>query len=120
MKNTRPLLLLCLACALLLLPTFAIFLVNVELAVRALYPAFRFFEHLLPGSLYRAGLPLSADLSTISTLVPVLLLLFPLVQGLRLLRAGERAPVLRREMQADPYPPHFAFFLVMLGLVGTL
>ena len=112
--------LLCLTCLLLLVPALAFFLVNLELAVRVLYPSFVFFEHLLPGAIYRAGIPLSADLSTISTLVPVLIFLFPLIQGARILRAGERAPVLLREMEADPYPPHFAFFLVMLGLVGTL
>lgn len=121
MQNSKARLqLFCIACFLLLLPSLAFFLVNLELAVRVLYPGFIFFERLLPGAIYRAGMPLSADLSTISTLVPFLIFLFPLVQGWRVLRAGDRARQLLREMQADPYPPHFAFFLVMLGLVGTL
>ena len=110
----------CAACLLLLLPALALFLVNLELAIRVLYPAFMLFERILPGWIYRAGVPFAADLSTISTLVPVMMLAFPLVQGWRVLRAGDRAGAVVREMQADPYPPHFAFFLVMLGLVGTL
>ena len=110
----------CTLCLLLLIPSTAVFLVNLELAIRVLVPGFLFFERLLPAGLFRFGVPLSADLSTISTLVPVLMLAFPLVQGLRVLRAGEQRRTVVREMQADPYPPHFAFFLVMLGLVGTL
>ena len=116
----RGLRLLALACLVLLIPAAAFFLVNLELAARVFHPGFQFFERLLPAAVFRAGIPLSADLSTISTLVPVLILLFPLVQALRILRAGARAPAVLRELKADPYPPHFAFFLVMLGLVGTL
>ena len=109
-----------LVCLLLFSPAALFFLVNLEIAIRVFVPSFVAIPALLPESLRAMGVALSVDLSAISTLVPVLLLAFPLYHGARILRAGERAQDIIREMKADPYPPHFAFFLVMLGLVGTL
>jgi hypothetical protein len=75
----------------LLIPTLAVFLINLELAIRVLFPGFLLFARIFPGWLFQLGVPLSADLSTISTLVPLMMLAFPLVQGWRVLRAGDRA-----------------------------
>ncbi len=107
-------------CAALLAPTIAAFLVNLEFAVRALAPDWRFFELFFPEALFRLLSPLSADLSAVSTLVPVLLLAFPMAQGWRILRRQERDPEFVSRLVYDPYPPFFSFFLAMLGLEGTL
>ena len=76
---------------LLLLHTTLAWLVNIEEALRIQRPAWNFFEPLMPATLYQAFLPFSADLSTISTLVPLLLLAFPCVMALRVLRFGDDA-----------------------------
>lgn len=103
-----------------LLFSLALWLINLEMAVRVFVPGWRLLEHLLPAAAFGSGQAFSADLSTISTLVPVLLFAFPLVQAWRVRRALPRDPEFAMHLEADPYPPHFAFFLVMLGLVGTL
>jgi hypothetical protein len=41
------------------------------------------------------------------------------VQGWKVLRAGNDV-LQRREIPSDPYPLNFSYFLVMLGLAGTL
>lgn len=105
-------------CAALLAPCTLFFLVNVELALRIYLPALRVMENLLPTGLYRVGAALSVDLSTVSTAVPVLILLFPLVQAVRLARGRFRLPAVGSEWM--PYPAHFPYFLIMLGLFGTL
>ncbi len=118
--SRRALLTFNLGCLGLLLPSLLAFLVNVEVGLRIFFPGLRVVEQMVPAGWFRFGAALSADLSAISTLVPVLLLIFPLYQGLRIGRAGDRSTLAARELVADPYPPHFAFFLVMLGMVGTL
>jgi len=108
------------ACLAGLLISVALWLINLELAIRVFAPEWRLVERLLPAAWFGFGQAFAADLSTISTLVPVLLFAFPLVQGWRVRRAQPHDPEFAMHLEADPYPPHFAFFLVMLGLVGTL
>jgi DNA repair exonuclease SbcCD ATPase subunit len=107
-------------CAVGLIPAIAIWLVNIKLGLEAVLPSAT-ETAAAPLTGWTALLaPLSGDLSTISTLVPILLLLFPLIQALRILRRhlGDEAAI--HELHALPYPDHFPFFLVMLGLTGTL
>ncbi|MDA7823495.1 hypothetical protein N9A58_07915 [Opitutales bacterium] len=94
-------------------------LVNLEVALQSYLPGLVLISDHLPGWLYLKLAWLSADLSTISTLVPVLLFLFPCLQGWKVLRAGNDV-LQRREIPSDPYPLNFSYFLVMLGLAGTL
>lgn len=112
--------LLVVVCAILLAPTLLAFLVNLELAVRALAPGWRVLEFIVPGPIFQFFTPLAADLSAISTLVPLLLLLFPMVQGWRILSNQDADPGFINKLVFDPYPPFFSFFLAMLGLEGTL
>ncbi len=48
------------------------------------------------------------------------MLIFLFVQTFRVLVNQHRHPRFAKRLVADPYPPHFGFFLVMLGLAGTL
>ncbi len=96
------------------------FLVNIEIALRLFIPGLHFFDLLLPSSLYRIWALLSADLSTVSTLIPVMILAIPLGQIVRILRRQEADPTFAQRLGPDPYPSHFGFFQVMLGLTGTL
>ncbi len=105
---------------LLALPALAAWLVNVGVAIQTIMPAWRGLVAAHPSGLLRALVFLSGDLSTISTLVPLLLLGFPLVQSLRILRRPHDDTASIHAMEALPYPAHFPFFLVMLGLTGTL
>ena len=119
-SSRRGLKLLCLGCAALLPPTLAAFAVNLELGLRVFFPGAVWLEAHLPAAWFQRLAFFAIDLSTVSTAVPVLMLAFPLVQGLRALRRPPGDHAWLRNLAADPYPPHFAFFLVMLGLVGTL
>ena len=94
-------------------------LVNLEIALQAIFPDLTPIDSFVPTLLYDWFAWLSADLSTISTLVPLLLALFPCIQCWRVLKAGNDELV-RREISSDPYPENFSYFLVMLGLAGTL
>ena len=105
-------------CLVLLIPSVVAWLVNLELAIKIFAPSFTLLELVLPGSIFRTCVLLSVDLSTVSTLVPLLLFLFPLIQGIRAVRGRLSAPATGNEWM--PYPPHFPYFLVMLGLFGTL
>lgn len=107
-------------CAALLVPTVIAWLVNLELAIKVFAPSWKVLEYVLPGWLFRAGMLLAADLSTVSTLVPLLLILFPLIQGSRAMRGHLHVPAPATGNEWMPYPPHFPYFLVMLGLFGTL
>ena len=94
-------------------------LVNLEVAVQIFFPGFILISDLLPVGVHDRLAWLSADLSTISTLVPVLLFLFPCMQSWRVMQAGNNM-LIRRAIPSDPYPINFPYFLVMLGLAGTL
>ncbi|MBT3296011.1 MAG: hypothetical protein HN919_06985 [Verrucomicrobia bacterium] len=102
------------------LPALAAWLVNIDVAIQTVLPGWRGLVGTSPSGLLRALVFLSGDLSTISTLVPLLLLAFPLVQSLRILRRPYDDTASIHAMEALPYPAHFPFFLVMLGLTGTL
>jgi hypothetical protein len=97
-----------------------VWLLNVEQAFSAAGVHCVLVSGLLPESLVNKLLPLTVDLSTITTLVPVLLFVFPFFMGMRLLYKQKRDAGYRHRIVYDPYPPHFPFFLVMLGLTGTL
>lgn len=102
------------------IPAAMAWLVNLDVAIQTVAPGWRLLLAELPTTIHQPLLFLSGDLSTISTLVPLLLLLFPLVQSLRILRRGPNDSASIHAMEALPYPAHFPFFLVMLGLTGTL
>lgn len=120
LSRTRRLAALVTLCLLGLLPALTAWLVNVEEALRVLNPRWIFVEALFPVRLYHAFAPLAADLSSVSTLTVVLLLLFPLMLSCRVLLLARKNPAQLYQLVYDPYPPHFPFFLVMLGLSGTL
>lgn len=107
-------------CAALLALTVIAWLVNLELAVKVFAPSWKFLEVVLPKWIFSPGVMLSVDLSSVSTLVPLLLFLFPLIQGIRALQGRLRVPAPATGNEWMPYPPHFPYFLVMLGLFGTL
>ncbi|MEI6787981.1 MAG: hypothetical protein WCL49_05830 [bacterium] len=113
-------LILALACLIPLPFCIGAFLVNIEMAVRVFSPTFHFFDGLFPHRLFRIWQILSADLSTVSTLIPVMILAFPLAQLIRIHLQRESDPTLVQRLGPDPYPSHFGFFQVMLGLTGTL
>ncbi|MEI8351561.1 MAG: hypothetical protein WCG36_04515 [bacterium] len=118
--NRRALWLLALACLLPLPFCAGALLVNVEIAIRVFCPTFHYLDRILPEGLYHVWAVLSADLSTVSTLIPVMILAFPLGQALRILRLQDSDPTFAQRLGPDPYPSHFGFFQVMLGLTGTL
>ena len=100
-------------------PALIAWLVNVDVAIQCLAPGWSGLLGADPTGVAEMFAFLSGDLSTISTFVPLLLVLFPLVQSLRILkRPSDDAYV--HAMESLPYPAHFPFFLVMLGLTGTL
>lgn len=99
---------------------FAAFLVNVEVALQLFFPTLHLFDLVFPGGLYLFLKTLSADLSTVSTLIPVMILAIPLGQIIRILRHRKSDPTFAQRLGPDPYPSHFGFFQVMLGLTGTL
>ncbi len=107
-------------CAVLLIPSFIIWLLNIELALQSAGIPYNLIGTILPENIYNFILPLTADLSTITTLVPVLLFAFPLFMAIKIQRRTKTDPGYIHRIVYDPYPPHFPFFLVMLGLTGTL
>jgi hypothetical protein len=104
----------------LLIPGTLLWLVNLDIAIRVQRPSWQAVERFMPVEAYQSLSVYCEDLSTISTLIPVLLLLFPLLLVIRVWRWGKEAPGRLLHEVYDPYPPHFPFFLVMLGLAGTL
>ena len=104
----------------LLVPAFFAWLVNVETGMRTLFPEWKLFESILPGFIYDSFLIFADDLSTISTLIPLLLLIYPLWMGWKILKLKAEEEAELSKLEHDPYPDNFPFFLVMLGLAGTL
>ena len=119
-SRQRSMLLLAIACLIPLPFCIGAFLVNIEMAIRVFSPSLHFFDRILPHNLFRIWQILSADLSMVSTLIPVMILAFPLGQLIRLHLRRESDPTLAQRLGPDPYPSHFGFFQVMLGLTGTL
>lgn len=109
-----------LICWILLIPAAFMWGVNLELAIRILAPGYRFAELWMPASFFNTLAYFGSDLSTISTLIPLLLVGFPLYMARKIIRFPDSVEDRLRHLIYDPYPPHFPFFLVMLGLAGTL
>lgn len=107
-------------CLALVIPSLAAWLVNLNLAIKMAAPGWVSVIPETPTGLLKLLVSLSGDLSTISTFVPVLLFAFPLIQSVRILRRPHDDTASIHAMEALPYPAHFPFFLVMLGLTGTL
>lgn len=105
---------------LLCLPATLLWLVNLDVAIQVHHPSWRGFEGIIPAGSYQALRVYCDDLSTISTLILLLLCLFPLGLAVRVWKWGADAQDRLLHVIYDPYPPHFPFFLVMLGLAGTL
>ncbi|WFB35176.1 hypothetical protein P3T73_13505 [Kiritimatiellota bacterium B12222] len=103
-----------------LLPLSLLWLVNLDVAIRVHHPQWQGLSSQLPSQAYETLATYCDDLSTISTLIPLMLLLYPLILAIRVWRWGPQAPERLLHEIYDPYPPHFPFFLVMLGLAGTL
>ena len=116
----RSLLAIIIACLIPLPFVIGAFLVNIECAGRIFKPDFFLFNNVFPKWLYDLYVFLSADLSLVSTFIPLLMLIYPLVQAIRILRRLETEPGFAHQLEADPYPQQFGFFFVMLGLTGTL
>jgi len=65
--------------------------------------------------------PICRDISTVSTLVFALLFFFPMVSAISYLQRASREPdAALVQLGRGAYPQNFVFFLVMLGLAGTL
>ncbi|MEI7899528.1 MAG: hypothetical protein WCK89_04705 [bacterium] len=119
-SRRRALLAIFFTCLMLLPFVLGAFLVNVEVAIRVFMPGFFLFSPFFPKGLYDLYVFLSADLSVVSTFVPLLMLVYPLVQSARILRRLDTEPGFAHQLEADPYPQQCGFFFVMLGLTGTL
>jgi hypothetical protein len=107
-------------CAIALIPATVVWMANLYIGLAAVLSSASTWPTIPTdgsGALLHA---LSGDLSTISTLIPLLLLLFPLVQAIRILKRHAHDEAAIHELGVLPYPAHFPFFLVMLGLTGTL
>jgi len=122
MSKTRklPLTAVCTISFILLIPATIAWLINIESAIRIFSPSQNLLENILPNTIFTIFDKISLDLSTVSTFVPLLMLLFLFVQTFRVLRRLKTDPAFAHQLESDPYPPHFGFFLVMLGLAGTL
>jgi len=99
----------------LLIISTALWLVNIEFAVRLYHPDFSLILKYIPANIFNILELLSSDFSTVSTLIPVLICLFPIV-SLNKLQRNYNTEI----TETFPYPENFPFFLVMLGLAGTL
>lgn len=104
----------------LLLPCVVLWLVNLDIAIKAIQPEWEWLAAVLPENVYAPAATLAVDYSTVSTLVPALLLLFPFVMSIKINLRQRINPDYVHMVEWDPYPPQFPFFLVMLGLTGTL
>ena len=99
---------------LLLIISTALWLINIEFAIRLFHPEFSMILRYIPTSIFHILELLSSDFSTVSTLIPVLICLFPIVSLNKLEKNNTEIT------ETFPYPENFPFFLVMLGLAGTL
>lgn len=105
----------------LMVPSLILWAVNVEFALQTVISGWKFLSVVIPESILNLLKPLCADRSSITTLVPVLLWLFPIYHARRLLKQqGDLSNAEPGVLVSDPYPEKFPFFLVMLGLTGTL
>ena len=103
-----------------MIPAFFAWIVNVEIGMRTIFPGWKLLESVLPSFIYDSFLIFADDLSTISTFIPLLLILYPLVMSWKVWKLKAEQEESLSKLEHDPYPDNFPFFLVMLGLVGTL
>ena len=92
-----------------------LWLVNIEFAIKLFAPDLTIILKYIPANIQKQLEVLSADFSTVTTLIPVLICLFPIV-SLNKLQKSRNTEI----SETFPYPENFPFFLVMLGLAGTL
>ena len=109
-------------CLVLLIPSIVAWIVNLELGLEVLTKNNEptLLKSLIPGGIFSLFYPFGADLSTVTTLVPVLVFLYPILKALKIISAEGRDPSKLKHMDPDPYPSQFVLFMVLLGLAGTL
>ena len=109
-------------CLVLLIPSLLAWIVNVELAFEVLTEdgAPTFLKSLIPGGIFSLFKPFCADLSTVTTLVPVLVFLYPILKALKIIGCENQDSSKLKHLDPDPYPSQFVLFMVLLGLAGTL
>ncbi len=107
-------------CLLMVVPLLLVWLVNLDVALRAVNSQLAGLSSLGPQWFTDWAKSLALDFSTVSTMVPLLIFLFPMIMSLRIMAKQTHNPEYVHSLQWDPYPPQFPFFLVMLGLTGTL
>jgi hypothetical protein len=103
----------------LLVPSVIAWLVNLEIAIQSSSPDWALFSKIIPASLFKVFAPLAADYSTVTTLVPVMIFAFPVIAAFVAIKRINKDESLAT-ISWFPYPHRFGFFLVMLGLTGTL
>ena len=114
------LLILIFVCAVFFITSLIAWIVNIELGLEAILRNPTVLKSLIPGFLFRAFTPYGADLSTVTTFVPVLVFLYPILHGVKIIGTETNDPTKLRHLDPDPYPSQFVLFLVLLGLAGTL
>lgn len=107
-------------CLVMVVPLLIVWLINLDVALRAVDSQLALAVRIGPQWLIDWAESMAVDFSTVSTLVPLLMFLFPLIMSLRIISKQSSNPEYIHSLEWDPYPPQFPFFLVMLGLTGTL
>ncbi|MDA3798270.1 MAG: hypothetical protein PF692_04220 [Kiritimatiellae bacterium] len=92
-----------------------LWLVNLEFAIKLFIPDLAILLKYIPANIHKLLETLSSDLSTVTTLIPALICLFPIISLNKLQKSRDT-----EISETFPYPENFPFFLVMLGLAGTL
>lgn len=95
-------------------------IVNIEIGLQAIFRTPTILKSLIPTIIFRIFTPYGADLSTVTTLVPVLVFLYPILHGFRIIGTETNDPARLSHVDPDPYPSQFVMFMVLLGLAGTL
>ena len=106
--------------AVFLITSVVAWIVNVEIGLQAILQHPTFLKSLIPGPIFRAFTPYGADLSTVTTFVGVLVFLYPILHGFKIIGTETNDPEKLSHMDPDPYPSQFVLFMVLLGLAGTL
>lgn len=106
--------------AVFLITSLVAWIVNLELGLHAMLNHPSFLKSLIPGPIFRAFMPYGADLSTVTTFVAVLVFLYPILHGFKIIGTETSNPEKLAHLDPDPYPSQFVLFMVLLGLAGTL
>lgn len=86
----------------LMIPAFFAWVVNVEIGMRTIFPGWKLLESILPSFIYDSFLIFSDDLSTISTFIPLLLILYPFVMGWKILKLKAEHEGALSKLEHDP------------------